>query len=54
MWAMNLMESIDVAVWALFRMTIRVEDVTMWAMCSLWLMVRSADEAFNRIKTKRG
>ena len=54
LWAMNLMESIDVAVWALFRLTIRVEDVTMWAMCSLWLMVRSADESFNRIKTKRG
>ena len=26
----------------------------MWAMCSLWLMVRSADEACNRFKTKRG
>ena len=54
LWAMNLMESIDVAVWAIFRLAIRVEDVTMWAMCSLWLMVRLADEVFNRIKTKRG
>ena len=51
---MSLMDLIDVAVWAIFRLAIRVEDVTMWAMCSLWLMVRSADEACNRIKTKRG